>query len=90
MSATPADRLRHRATTLRILANRLHHLQVLGISEQAGPTTWVGPSPQACADDLRMRRRQLVAAADELTREARRFERLAADLDAAATIPGVR
>lgn len=90
MSATPADQLRHRATTLRTLASRLQRLQLLDLHTQAGPGTWVGPSPQACADDLRARRGQLLQVADELSREARRFDRIAADLDAMPPIPGAR
>lgn len=90
MSATPADHLRQRATALRTLAGKLRGLQLLGLHAKAGPTTWVGPSPQACAADLRARRSQLQQAADELCREARRFERIAADLDAAALKAGAR
>lgn len=89
MSATPADRLRQRATTIRLLAHRMRRLHVLELTAQAGPTTWVGPSPRACADDLRSRRGRLLQAADELLGEARRFERIAADLDATA-VPGAR
>lgn len=90
MSATPADRLRQRATTLRTLASRLRRLQLLELHSKAGPATWVGPSPQACVDELRARRGLVLQAIDELLREARRFERIAADLDAAAPIPGAR
>ena len=90
MSATPADHLRQRATALRTLAGKLRGLQLLDLYTKAGPTTWVGPSPQACADDLRARCSQLQQAADELRREARRFERIAADLDAAALKAGAR
>ncbi|MEQ1702455.1 MAG: hypothetical protein ABMA25_20285, partial [Ilumatobacteraceae bacterium] len=68
----------------------LRQLQLLDLHGKAGATTWVGPSPQACADDLRARGSVMLQAVDELRREARRFERIAADLDAAAPSPGAR
>ncbi len=89
MSPTPADRLRQRASALRALARTLHGLKLLTLSTVAGPHTWVGPSPQACSDDLDARRRLMFQAADELRREAARFERIAADLDARHAVAGL-
>ncbi|MGB8860316.1 MAG: hypothetical protein WCC60_13705, partial [Ilumatobacteraceae bacterium] len=77
--------------TLTALARVLQRTSVLGLHLAAGSDTWVGPSPQACLDDLRSRRGRLLQLADELLAESRRFVRIADDLEAkAATLPGVR
>ena len=69
----------------------LQRCQALDLHLAAGPDTWVGPSPQACLDDLRARRRQLLDHADALRRESRRFLRIADELDATtAALPGAR
>ena len=86
-----ADRLRHRAVVLSDLAGVLQRLTVLTLHLDAGPDTWVGPSPQACGDDLGARRGSLLRAADWLAGEARRCKRMADDLDArAAAMPAPR
>ncbi len=91
MPPTPADRLRLRATALRVLADQLRDLSARTTAVDAGSATWVGPSPQSCSDDLRARGRGLATHADGLAREARRLQRLADDLDALAALPpGVR
>jgi hypothetical protein len=90
MSTTPAEQLRQRARTLRSLDRRLQQLLLLTLPPAAGPQTWVGPSPQACYDDLRARRELITRATDELACEARRLERIADDLDARPATPGVR
>jgi|JI10StandDraft_1071094.scaffolds.fasta_scaffold240043_3 hypothetical protein len=92
MTTSPAaDRLRRRAVALTHLARLLQRCQALDVHLAAGTDTWVGPSPQACLDDLRMRRRQLLDHADALTSEGRRFLRIADELDArAAATPGAR
>ncbi len=72
-----ADRLRARAGVLRALAARLEHLRALDLYRDAGPDTWVGPSPQRCGDSLRSVRTALLEHADELIRTAHRFERQA-------------
>ena len=92
MPPTPAaDRLRHRAVVLSDLAAVLQRLTVLTLHLDAGPDTWVGPSPQACLDDLVSRRGSLLRAADGLAGEARRCRRMADDLDAqAAATPALR
>lgn len=81
-----ATRLRQRAVTLRTLARRIGSLHVLDLYRMAGAETWVGPSPQHCADVLRARRSALLAAADDLVGTAARLERQAAALEA-ATLP---
>lgn len=90
MPPTPAaDRLRRRAVVLTDLARVLQRLTVLTLHLDAGPDTWVGPSPQACGDDLVARRGSLLRAADALTVEARRFMRLADEIDAKAAATSV-
>ena len=90
MATTPAaQRLRERALALEALAGRLHRLSVLSLHLAAGPSTWVGPSPQACLDDLRASRGRLQQQVEELVQEARRFNRIADDMDAAAAATGV-
>lgn len=70
-----ADQLRRRAETLHGTAAALQQLTALGLHLLAGPETWVGPSPQSCL----------------LEAEARRFRRVADEIDAqAATAPGVQ
>jgi hypothetical protein len=91
MSTTPAaQRLRQRAIVLRGFAGRIEHLAVLAVHVEAGADTWVGPSPQACTDDLRIRAAQLRAEATDLRSEARRFDRVADELDAQAAVVGPR
>lgn len=88
MTTTDAARLRLRAAGLRALARRLTSLRVLDLHRLAGVDTWVGPSPEHCADAMRLRRTQLLDAADELVADARRLERRAAELEAAAAPTG--
>jgi len=91
MSTTPAaQRLRRRAIVLRSFAGRIEQLAVLSLHIDAGAETWVGPSPQACTDDLRNRATRLRADASDLRREARRFERIADEMDAQAALGAPR
>ena len=85
MSTSPADHLRVRARTLRVLAGQLQRLEVLSLASLAGSDTWLGPTPQRCADSLRSTRTSLLDHVDELVRTARRFEQQADQL--AAVIP---
>ncbi|MBI4933529.1 MAG: hypothetical protein HY828_06595 [Actinobacteria bacterium] len=80
MPITPADRLRARATALRTLARRLQHLEALTLASRASDRTWVGPSPYACEQSLRGRRRQLLDHVDLLLSTARDLERQAIEL----------
>lgn len=80
MPITPADRLRARATELRSLARRLQHLEALTLASRASDRTWVGPSPHACEQSLRGRRRQLLTHVDLLMATARDLERQATEL----------
>ncbi len=92
MTTTPAaTRLRQRAAALDSVAWRLQRVYVVDLYRFAGPDTWVGPSPQACVDDLRQRRTAILQQVDTLRAEGRRFIRTADELDARATaLSGVR
>lgn len=91
MPPSTAELLRQRALALRGFAARLQRLQLMTLHLTAGPDTWVGPSPQQCADDLRRRRTILLDEAEQLISHARRLERIAAELDAQTAAPaGVR
>jgi hypothetical protein len=81
-----ADLLRRRAQTLRALASTVQHLRVLTLHLAAGPDTWIGPSAQRCADELRTTRGALLTCADELVSAARWLERQADELDAYAAV----
>lgn len=85
MSSSPdAIRLRQRAGVLSTLAWRLQRLYALDLYRFAGPDVWVGPSPQACVDDLRQRRTAILQQSDALLIESRRLLRSADELDARA------
>lgn len=83
-----ADYLRRRAAGLRLLAQRMNALSVLDCYRSAGTDTWVGPSPQLCDDALRRIPIALRAEADSLSREARRLDRIADEIDARARLIG--
>jgi hypothetical protein len=88
-SSAAATRLRQRAVVLSTLAWRLQRVDALDLYRFAGPDTWVGPSPQACIDDLRQRRTAILQQVDALHLESRRFIRTADELDAqSAALPG--
>ncbi len=86
MSTSPAaTRLRQRAVVLNTVAWRLQRVYALDLYRFAGPDTWVGPSPQACVDDLRQRRTAILQQVDALLVASRRFIRTADELDALST-----
>ena len=80
-----ATRLRQRAIVLASLARQLQRVYALDLYRFAGTDTWVGPSPQACVDDLRQRRDAILQQSDALMIESRRLLRSADELDAQAT-----
>lgn len=92
MTTTPAaTRLRQRAAELTSLALQLQRLRLVELYRFASADTWVGPSPQACVDDLRQRRSIILQQADDLLVESRRFNRTADEMDArAASLPGAK
>lgn len=65
-----------RSDALRSLASRLERLRALDLPVLLGDTTWVGPTPTACADDLARFRRLLLE-------DARRLRLTALSLEAA-------
>jgi hypothetical protein len=89
MSTSPASLLRQRARSLRMLADRLQHLEAIGLPPLADVDTWMGPSPSRCHDALLTMRRRLLDEVDELRRSAARFERTADGL-ATGTLAGAR
>jgi hypothetical protein len=80
-----ATRLRARAEDLRRFARTLENVRMTNAYSAAGDDTWVGPTAQACADDLRRLARQLLLRCDELRTAARRLDR-AADAIAAEVL----
>jgi hypothetical protein len=81
-TAQHAARLRGRADDLRRLARNLENVQLTNACSVAGDDTWVGPTPQACADDLRRLARQLLIRGAELRDAARRLDRAADAINA--------
>lgn len=90
MTTSPAAvRLRQRAIVLASVARQLRRVYALDLYRFAGPDTWVGPSPQACVEDLRQRRDAILQQSDALLAESRRFIRTANELDAQSVVlPG--
>lgn len=71
------------------VARQLRRVYALDLYRFAGPDTWVGPSPQACVEDLRQRRDAILQQSDALLAESRRFIRTANELDAQSVVlPG--
>ena len=76
-STEQASRLRARAEDLRRFARTLENARLTDAYTTAGDDTWVGPTAQACANDLRRLARQLLLRCDELRVAARRLDRAA-------------
>lgn len=72
-----ANKLRARADDLRRFARTLENARFTTAHTVAGDDTWVGPTAQACANDLRRLARQLLLRCDELRVAARRLDRAA-------------
>lgn len=87
MSTDPlADEYRRRARDLRRVAVRLDAVDLAGLEAWAGPDTWVSPAAGDCRGALARDRQRLDHAVDELGERARRLEREADGLDAAAAV----
>lgn len=87
MASDPAAvELRRRADALRVLAGRLEATPLLTLHRWAGTDTWTSPRANELRSQLDGDRSRLYAAADELRDQARRLERRADDLDAAAVL----
>jgi hypothetical protein len=72
--------LRDRARHLRTIANMIACSPAVSISRLAGPETWVGPTAQACFDELVALGGKLEAQRQLLCDTARSFDRQADDL----------
>jgi hypothetical protein len=82
---TPPDTpelLRERARGLRALSRQIGSLRAASLTTLSGTDTWMGPSPDRCAADLRLLCIELAGGADRLLGAARRLERRATDLTA--------
>jgi hypothetical protein len=83
MSTTDAAAtLRQRAAILRAFARQLTTTSALDLGRRAGTDTWIGPTPEACRTDLQRLRSDLLTAGADLHATARRFEQMAAELEA--------
>ena len=65
-----------RADELRALALRVERLRALDLPTLLGDTTWVGPTPASCTDDLTRFRRLLIEDARRLRLAALSLEAL--------------
>lgn len=86
MPTDTADHLRDRARSLRRLAASVRGCGAAHLWRRAGADTWVGPTAQACLDDLIAMRRRLATAGDELDARARRLETEADAAELAARV----
>jgi hypothetical protein len=74
---TQIEQLRATARHLRSMSNLIGSSRALSVHSLSGPDTWIGPTPQACHDDLLAMRGRLLANQQTLTDSARRLERRA-------------
>jgi hypothetical protein len=79
--ALTSSELRRRADVLRHLARRLDAATLHGRTDDVGPNTWVGPSPQRVATAVASASRQLRKAADAMRVSARQLEQRASELE---------
>lgn len=87
MSTDPqADEYRRRARDLRRVAAQLDAVDLAGLEAWAGPDTWVSPAADDCRAALSRHRQRLDHSVDELGERARRLEREADGLEAAAAL----
>jgi hypothetical protein len=78
--------LRNRAAGLRALARQLERSSLHDLVGWVGSDTWMGPSPQRCADDVRLRSGQLRSHATDLRARATRLEDRAHQLESAEPV----
>lgn len=71
------ERLRQRAITLRHFADDMQHAWALALGPPAGHDTWIGPTADACRDDLTDVYHRLLDAAADVVATAHWFERRA-------------
>lgn len=75
---------RARAEHLRTLAQQMRSTAAMRLERHAGVDTWRGPGADRCCGDLAAAQRTVRGAADDLDRQAWRFDEIAHGLDAAA------
>lgn len=74
METDQAAILRIRAANLRVLALRIIVTPAHLLATRAGESTWVGPTPRRCQEELLRMHAELTRASDGLIADARRFE----------------
>jgi len=76
MTLNPADpeQLRARARAVRRSASALGSLDTDGLVVRADESTWCGPTPQRCYDELMALRSTLRSTVDEMIEVARHLE----------------
>lgn len=84
---TTPEQLRRRAGQLRDLAARIKKVPTADLVVLAGTETWMGPSAQLCADEVRRLDTALQQDRTDLLSTAKAFERQADELQAAAALP---
>ena len=80
-TATQVEQLRARARQVRSLSSAISTSRALTVYRLAGPETWVGPTAQACFDDLLTVRRKLQGQLQSLGEIARGLDRQADELE---------
>lgn len=85
-SNSDATVLRNRAVGLRSLARALERSSLHDLVGWVGADTWMGPSPQRCADDVRIRSSQFIAQAAELRARAQRLDERARLLESSEPV----
>lgn len=73
-TADAAEHLRQRAMALRRFAAEIEITDAVTLWRQAGGDVWIGPTADACGNDLRLVRGDLLGAVDGLRAAARRFD----------------
>lgn len=89
MTLADAEPIRRRARTLRHYGAFLESCTAIDLFRRAGPSTWIGPTPQRCDDDLQSFRSRLQRAHDDLVSAAVHLERHADVVEAQPPVPVV-
>jgi len=76
------QQLRNSAHLLRSLSMSIGRSRAITVHALAGPDTWIGPTAQACHEQLLAVRRQLLTNQETLIDTANRIERRANELEA--------
>jgi hypothetical protein len=81
-----AEEYKRRARDLRRVAAQVDAVDLAGVEAWAGPDTWVSPAADDCRAALARDHQRLGHAVNELGERARRLERDADGLEAAAAL----